>query len=329
MFEKICEDGLYDRDQSQWTDCSHYSDPLLFLNCLTERSYAALSMKHASSKPYKRRIWVMHPTDSSPKMCERQVLLLVNHDSQGIAAMDEVYAIAELISEGEPRGSRQSYLPSYLSTAFFQYDRPLLFSLSIQQSFTINFVRCDRYGFMATQFEIHRHPWTVLGCISSLATCESYHLGLSHRLELTSIPTGKVSSKSIETIIYQKATHPRQSADRRIHVRLTGPPTFGPFDKSLFPCNCPLQWKFVENCDCPPEDHAEFVDELKDVEGVPKIAAYRSTTVDSMIVDKRHRGPRSQIVESVIQTAEDFIAISWFSSRKEFFLAMISCLESG
>jgi hypothetical protein len=71
------------------------------------------------------------------------------------------------------------------------------------------------------------------------------------------------------------------------------------------------------------------LDELKTLEGVPKIGAYRSMTADCTIThEKRLFGPRHLIVESVIQTVEHLIGITYFSSRKEFFSAIISCIES-
>ncbi|KAG1776009.1 hypothetical protein EV702DRAFT_360672 [Suillus placidus] len=330
MFKRICEDGLYDRDQHRWTDRSHYSDALLFLNCLTERSYAALSTMPASeTKLPKRRIWVMHPTESSVKIAEHQVLLLVNHDSQGVSAMDEVHAIAELISDHDAPHDQSGFqpLPSTASTSLSRYDRPFLFGLSIQKSNTMHLVKYDRYGFMTTPFHIHRHPWAVLGCIDTLATCDSYLLGCYRGLESASIQPDSVSSKSIKTTCYQKATHLRQSADHHTRVRLTRPPVFGSFDGSLFPCTCPFGWKFIVDCGAAPQDHAQFLDELKNLEGVPKIGAYRSMTVDCTIThEKRLFGPRHLIVESVIQTVEHLIGITYFSSRKEFFLAIISCI---
>ncbi|KIK33372.1 hypothetical protein CY34DRAFT_813668 [Suillus luteus UH-Slu-Lm8-n1] len=335
MFERICEDGLYDRDQCRWTDRSHYSDALLFLNCLTERSYAALSTMHASESTLpKRRIWVMHPTESSVKIAEHQVLLLVNHDSQGVLAMDDVHAIAELVSDHHDSDaphdqSGSQPLPSNASTSLSRYDRPFLFGLSIQKSSTMHLVKYDRYGFMTTPFHIHRHPWAVLGCIVTLATCDSYYLGCHHNIESTSMQPDGVSSKCIKTTCYQKATQMRQSADHHARVRLTRPPVFGSFDGSLFPCNCPFRWKFIVDCGAVPQDHAQFLDELKTLEGVPKIGAYRSMTVDCTIThEKRLFGPRHLIVESVIQTVEHLIGITYFSSRKEFFSAMISCIET-
>ncbi|KAG2103023.1 hypothetical protein BD769DRAFT_170308 [Suillus cothurnatus] len=332
MFEKICEDGLYDRDQRRWTDRSHYSDALLFLNCLTDRSYTVPSTMPASeTQRPKRRIWVMHPTESSVKISEHQVLLLVNHDTQGVSAMDEVHAIAELISDHDAphdqSGSRP--FPSTASTSLSRYDRPFLFGLSIQKSDTMHLVKYDRYGSMTTPFHIHRHPCAVIGCIDTLATSDSYYLGCHPSVESAPIQPDNISSRSIKTIYYQKATRLRQSADNHTRVRLTRPPVFGSFDGSLFPCNCPFQWKFISDCGAAPQDHAQFLDELKNLEGVPKIGKYRSMTVDCTIAhEKRLFGPRHLIVESVIQTVEHLIDITYFSSRKEFFLAIISCIET-
>jgi hypothetical protein len=332
MFEKICEDGLYDRDQRRWTDRSHYSDALLFLNCLTDRSYTVPSTMPASeTQRPKRRIWVMHPTESSVEISEHQVLLLVNHDTQGVSAMDEVHAIAELISDHDAphdqSGSRP--FPSTASTSLSRYDRPFLFGLSIQKSDTMHLVKYDRYGSMTTPFHIHRHPCAVIGCIDTLATSDSYYLGCHPSVESAPIQPDNISSRSIKTIYYQKATRLRQSADNHTRVRLTRPPVFGSFDGSLFPCNCPFQWKFISDCGAAPQDHAQFLDELKNLEGVPKIGKYRSMTVDCTIAhEKRLFGPRHLIVESVIQTVEHLIDITYFSSRKEFFLAIISCIES-
>jgi hypothetical protein len=121
IFERICENGLYDREvQCQWMDRSHCSDVLLFLNSLKERLYAALSaMTHALLKPSKWRIWVFYTTESSSEqMRKHQLLLLVNHDRQGVTAVDEAYAIAEITSEDAPRDLRQSGAPDHLFSLF-------------------------------------------------------------------------------------------------------------------------------------------------------------------------------------------------------------------
>ncbi|KAG2035319.1 hypothetical protein BDR03DRAFT_962753 [Suillus americanus] len=242
--------------------------------------------------------------------------------------MDEVHAIAELISDHDAPHD-QSALPSTASTSLSRYDRPFLFGLSIQKSNTMHLVKYDRYGFMTTPFHIHRHPCAVLGCIDTLATSDSYHLGCYHSVESAPIQPENVSSRSIKTTYYQKATHLRQSADHHARVRLTKPPVFGSFNGSLFPCNCPFQWKFISDCGAAPQDHAQFLDELKNLEGVPKIGGYRSMSVDCTIThEKRLFGPRHLMVESVIQTVEHLIDITYFSSRKEFFLAIISCIKT-
>ncbi|KAG2114610.1 uncharacterized protein F5147DRAFT_821871 [Suillus discolor] len=288
-------------------------------------------MPASETKLPKRRIWVMHPTESPLKVALQQVFLLVNHDSQGVSAMDEVYAFAELTSDHGPRDQTGSPLPFTPSTSksLSRYNRPFLFGLSIQKSNTMHLIKHDQRGITATPFHIHRYPCAVLGCISTLATCDSYDLGCYHTDESASIQHDTVSSRYIKTTYHQKATRSRQSADRHTRVRLTRPPVFGSFDGSLFPCNCPFGWKFIVDCGAAPRDHAQFLDELKTLKGVPKIGAYRSMALDCMIThDKRLFGPQHQIVESVIQTVEHLVSITYFSSRKEFFSAIISCIDT-
>ncbi|KAG2137142.1 uncharacterized protein EDB93DRAFT_768686 [Suillus bovinus] len=334
ILTRICEDGLYDRDQRRWTDRSHYSDALLFLNCLTERSYTALStMPTSETKLPKRRIWVMHPSESPLKISEHQVLLLVNHDSQGVSAMDEVHAIAELVSDQDAPHHQSGFQPLQFnlstSESLSRYDRSFLFGLSIQKSNIMHLIKYDRRGFMSTPFHIHHYPWAVLGCIDTLATCDSYDLGCCPSVESAPVPPDSASSRSIKMTYYQKATHLRQSADHHMRVRLTRPLVFGSFDGSLFPCNCPFGWKFIVDCGAAPQDHAQFLDELKNLNGVPKIGAYRSMAVDCMIThEKRLFGPQHLIVESIVQTVEHLVSVTYFSSRKELFLAMISCIDT-
>ncbi|OJA16949.1 hypothetical protein AZE42_11084 [Rhizopogon vesiculosus] len=303
MFERICEDGLYDRDQCQWTDCSDYSDALSFLASLTDRFYAALDATHASLRLPKRRMWVSNAAESSSQHTRKRQLLLVNHDSHGVTPVAGAYAIADIISEDLCQSGTLP-LPSLLQYS----DRP--FALSIQQS-VIHLVKHDRCGFMTIPIHIHRHPRTILGCICALATCHIYESGFPH-IEFDSIQPGNVSSlwiKSMTMTHDQKAT---QSPEHRTHVRLTGPPVFVPIELGV-------------NFD---DHHARFLDELKDVYGIPKLAGYRSMTFDCTVAHSKGLfGPRC-LTENVFQIAEHLIGISFFASREEFFYAIRSCLET-
>jgi hypothetical protein len=323
LLERICADGLYDRDQSRWMDRSHFSDALLFLNSLTERSYAALSATAHASESCKRRIWVLDtPAESSSgQIRNHQVLMLVNHDSQGVAAVDDVHAIAEITSKDAAPDLMQVGIP-------FLVGHYGPFGLLIQHS-VVHLVKYDRQGFITIPIDIHRHPRTLLGCISGLAARDSYTPGFPH-IEPDSIQPGSIFSQWTKTTTHARiAAHPPRSSEHRTHIRLIGPPVFGSFDRSLLLDDFPFNRKLGVNDDSPPHDQARILDELKDVYGVPKIAGYRSMTVDSTIIHpERLLGSRSLTVENVVHTAEHLIAISFFASRKEFFGAMKSCLQS-
>ncbi|KAG2363709.1 hypothetical protein BDR07DRAFT_886744 [Suillus spraguei] len=174
-------------------------------------SYTALSTMPASeTKLPKRRIWVMHPTESLVTISEHQVLLLVNHDSQGVFSMDEVHAIAELTADRDASHDQSHFKsgfplpPSTTSASLSRYDRPFLFGVSIQKSNIMYLVKYDRHGFMSTPFHIHRYPRAVIGCIGTLVTCDSYHLGCHHSVESASIQPDSVSSDPSRRSIIRK-----------------------------------------------------------------------------------------------------------------------------
>jgi len=253
----------------------------------------------------------------------------MDQDSKVMASgfrVGEAYTTAEFSNEAEdapPRGLRHGTenLKQPFSSPIQYYGSRFCLS---PNGPVIFLVRYDWYGRIIMPIHIHSRPRTTLACIAALALYGTIHeTGLPWRIDHDSIQPGSDPSRWIKTTTH-KVVHSCQNTEHRTHVKLglIGPPVFGPVFKSLM----------LDDDDPPAANYPQsrFLDELKGVCGVPTITGYRSVTVDSRITHPlRLSGPRCLTVDCAVQTAEHLVGISFFASRKEFFNAIKSCIESG